>query len=172
MNGPWRMACLGESQYNLCEQQFPHIIMLLQICRYIHQQGCAKIPKRSGIQDPQDPRSGIMMDFGYSISGFVLGSWGSWIQHFRFCRGILGILDPTCSFCREILMDPGSWFSLHRGILGILDPAILPCRGILGILDPDILFCVGFRGSWILDFWHCMGSRGSCVSNFWQMHRL
>ena len=97
---------------------------------------------------------------------------GSWIQHFRVCRGILGILDPTCSFCREILMDPGSWFSLHRGILGILDPAILPCRGILGILDPDILFCVGFRGSWILDFWHCMGSRGSCVSNFWQMHRL
>ena len=99
--------------------------MWLAVFELFTEQGCAKIPKRSGIQDPQDPRSGILVDLGSSISGFVVGSWdlgscmlilsrdpdGSWILLFHFAKLILGILDPE--------------FSLFQGILGILDPDAL-----------------------------------------------
>ena len=128
-------------------------------------QGCAKIPKRSGIQDPQDPRSGILMDLGSSISGFVVGSWGSWIQHFRFCCGILGIVDLTCPFCREILMNPGSCFSLCRGILGILDPHLYSFGGSWGSWILMLCLSVGSRGSWIPNFLHCMD-----LMPAWTMH--
>ena len=92
-------------------------------------QTCAKIPKRSKIQDPLDPRSGIQVDLGSSNSGFVEGSRGSWIQHFIFCE-ILWILDPALQILREIL-----W---------ILDPALHILREILWILDPAFNF---FEGS-------------------------
>ena len=59
-----------------------------------HDLTCAKIPERSRIQDPQDPRSGILMDLGsYSL---IL----QWILHIldpanEVGRLILWILDPV-----------------------------------------------------------------------------
>ena len=80
-------------------------------------QGCAKIPKRSGIQDPQDPISGILTD---SDPAFQVLSWypgdlgsymlilsrdpdGSWILLFTLPRdpGDLGSCIFTFSW------DPG-----------------------------------------------------------------
>ena len=87
--------------------------------------GCAKIPKRSGIHDPQDPNSEILMDLGSSISGFVVRAWD-----LESCMFILS-RDPDGS--RTLLFtlpgDPGnlgSWLFTFSGDLGLMDPAILP----------------------------------------------
>ena len=79
---------------------------------------------------------------------------GSWIQHLRFCRGILGILDPAF---QVLSWDPG-----------VLDPAFQvlswdpgdlgSCMLILS-RDPD--------GSWILLFHFAEGSWGSWILNFY-----
>ena len=82
-------------------------------------QTCAKIPKRSKIQDPLDPRSWIQVDLGSSSSGFVEGSRGSWIQHFRFCERSYGSWIQHIRFCER---SYGSWillFNFFRGILSI-----------------------------------------------------
>ena len=107
-------------------------------------QGCAKIPKRSWIQDPQDPRSGILMDIGSSISGFVVGSWGSWLLHAHFVERSWWILDPAFYFAEG---SWGSWilyFYFSRG--SWLSWILMLC------------FSMGSRGSWITIFWHCMRS--------------
>ena len=66
--------------------------------RIYYKQTCAKIPKRSKIQDPLDPRSGIQVDLRSSSSGFVEGSRGSWIQHFRLCERSYGSWIQHCRF--------------------------------------------------------------------------
>ena len=93
-----------------------------------------------------------------------------------------GILDPTCSFCPKILMDPGPCFITLPRDPGILDPAFSIFGGTWGswILhfclvkgswrSWILMFCfsMGFRGSSVLNFWHCMGSWissfGRCTS--------
>ena len=84
---------------------------------------------------------------------------GSWIKQFRFCCGILGILDPTCSFCREILMDPGScFFTLPRdpGDLGSCiftfsgDPGDLGSWWFVLAWDPGDLGSRIFDAAWSL----------------------
>ena len=95
----------------------------------LHTQTCAKIPKRSGILDLQDPGSGILEGLG---------------SYIFFFRGILNILDPVmATFSRDpkdigywtekILLDPGDpGFSL---IKLSWDPADLgPYRTISSLL--------------------------------------
>ena len=81
---------------------------LMKMVAYYHDgvQTCAKVPKRSKIQDPLDPRSGIQVDLGSSISGFVKGSRGSWIQHCRFCERSYGSWILHFRFCER---SYGSW---------------------------------------------------------------
>ena len=66
-------------------------------------------------QDPKkiqaDPRSGIQVDLGSSSSGFVEGSRGSWIQHFRFCERSYGSWIQHCRFCKR---SYGSWILLFN----------------------------------------------------------
>ena len=122
--------------------------------RHSAKQGCAKIPKRSGIQDPQDPRSMILMDLRSNISGFVAGSCVYWILHAHFVER--------------------SWW--------ILDPAFLLCRGILGILNLAFPRFRGSWGSWILMLCYSVGSKGSWIPfftlhvildlNLWLMHKF
>ena len=105
-------------------------------------QGCAKIPKRSGIQNPQDPRSGILMDLGSSISGFA---WGSWILHAHFVERSWWILDPA--FC-TLPRDPGDLGSCIFTFF----------RGSWGSWILMLCFSMASRGSRILNFSHCMRS--------------
>ena len=121
----------------------------------------------------QDPKK--IRDPG-SAGSKIWDLGGSWIQNFRFCWGILGILDPAFqillrdpgdlgSSTSDLSRDPGDSrscslhfrfcrgilnpeFSICRGILGILDPAFSIWRGILGILDPAFSICRGIL--WIL----------------------
>ena len=93
-----------------------HAKFKLKILDYT--QTCAKIPKRSKIQDPLDPRSGIQVDLGSSSSGFVEGSRGSWIQHFRFSERSYGSWIQHCRFCEE---SYGSWTLLFNFSRDLVD---------------------------------------------------
>ena len=81
-------------------------------------QACARIPKRSGILDPQDPGSEILKDLGSYVfifswdlgdlgschSNIAVGSYGSWI-----------------SDRKDFLGSWGSWIQLGQVMVG-------PCR--------------------------------------------
>ena len=107
-------------------------------------QGCAKIPKRSLIQDPQDPRSGILMDLGSIISGFVVGSWGCWIPHAHFVERSWWILDPAFYFA-EGSWDLGSCIFTFSG-----DPGYLGSWCFVLAWDPGELESRIFDTAWDL----------------------
>ena len=107
-------------------------------------QTCAKIPKRSKIQDPLDPRSGMQVDLGSSTSDFArdpmdLGSSTSYfvrdpmdLGSYFFFRGILSVFTDFITSMTCFVLNSrhlGPVYILH-GIQSILDLLILILCGI------------------------------------------
>ena len=79
---------------------------------------CAKIPKRSKIQDPLDSRSGIQVELGSSTSDFARDPMDLGSSTADFTRDPMDLGSSTSDFGRDP-MDLGSYFLFFRGTLSV-----------------------------------------------------